>query len=80
MEVGEKRAVTILILLLCIFMFTQGVQISKASSEPGATLTGVIYGKGLDDNGDGTYDRLEVGVQVNITKGGPYKVDLSGAQ
>ena len=47
---------------------------------PGATLTGVIFDRGVDEDGDGTYDFLEVGVQVNVTKEAQYMINVRGAQ
>jgi len=45
---------------------------------PGAMLTGVISDQGVDADGDGTFDYLEVGVQVNVTESGFYEVDAQG--
>lgn len=44
---------------------------------PGATLTGEISDRGLDTDGDGTFDYLEVSVKVNVTEPGEYEVHVS---
>jgi len=45
----------------------------------GANLIGVIYGdEGVDADGDGLFDYLKVGVQVNVTESGIYRVSISG--
>ncbi len=41
---------------------------------PPAFLTGTIYDIGVDADGDGLFDYLEVGVQVNVTDAGNYTV------
>ena len=45
---------------------------------PGAKLTGVIFEQGLDYNEDGTFDFLQIGVQVNVTKEADYCISVSG--
>jgi len=45
---------------------------------PGASFTGVISDKGRDSDGDGSFDYLDVGVEVNITEAGIYSVNLNG--
>jgi hypothetical protein len=44
---------------------------------PPASLTGTIYDGGVDTDGDGTYDHLEIGVEVEVTEAGNYLVDAS---
>ncbi len=46
--------------------------------ESHAILTGAIYDKGVDPDGDGLYDNLEVGVQVNVTEAGTYELSVGG--
>jgi len=43
---------------------------------PGAVLTGVIFDQGIDTDSDGTYDYLQIGVQVNVTDPGNYYVHI----
>jgi len=45
---------------------------------PPASLTGTIYDMGLDTDGDGTFDFLEVGVEVNVTSSGIFRVEIYG--
>jgi signal peptidase I len=45
---------------------------------PGATLTGKIYDQGIDEDADGFYDFLEIGVEVNVTDIGTYSFYVSG--
>lgn len=82
MKVGEIRTVTeVLIFLLCTSVCAHEARITQASpQEPGATLTGLVSDQGVDEDGDGTYDFLEIGVQVNVTKEAQYMIDVSGAQ
>lgn len=45
---------------------------------PLVMLTGKIYDRGVDEDADGFYDFLEVGVEVNVTETGTYWVYASG--
>jgi len=45
---------------------------------PGALLTGVIYDRGVDTDEDGTFEYLEIGVEVNVTEAGNYRASVSG--
>jgi hypothetical protein len=47
---------------------------------PGASLTGKIFDDGTDTDGDSLFDFLEVGVQVNVTEAGYYRVSVSGLE
>jgi len=42
---------------------------------PGAILTGTIYDKGIDNDGNGAFDFLEIGVEVNVTEAGDYSIE-----
>jgi hypothetical protein len=44
----------------------------------GATLTGKIYDKGVDADGDGRFDFLQIGVQVNVSDEALYRVNVWG--
>ena len=44
----------------------------------GATLTGKIYDKGVDADHDGRFDFLQIGVQVNVSDGALYRVEVGG--
>ncbi|MEJ2241158.1 MAG: hypothetical protein P8Y18_03325 [Candidatus Bathyarchaeota archaeon] len=43
-----------------------------------ADLTGTIFDQGIDNNGDGIYDSLEIGVQVNVSTAGTFNIEVSG--
>ncbi len=43
-----------------------------------ASLTGIITDRGVDTDGDGTFNFLEIGVEVNVTVAGIYRVELIG--
>ena len=45
---------------------------------PGAKLTGVICDKGVDTDGDGFFNFLEIGVEIDVTEAGDYKVQAYG--
>ena len=45
---------------------------------PPASLIGVIYDEGVDTDGDGTFDYLEIGVEVEVNTAGLYEVDAWG--
>ena len=47
---------------------------------PPASLTGAIYDEGVDTDGDGDFDYLEVGVEVNVIEEGYYEVGVSGLE
>jgi len=52
--------------------------LSSEFDPPGAILTGVIFDQGVDTDADGTYDYLQIGVEVNVTDAGKYHVSVSG--
>ena len=43
-----------------------------------ASLTGKAYDKGVDEDGDGLFDFLEISVEVNVTEPGEYGVSIQG--
>jgi len=45
---------------------------------PAVILTGVISDRGVDEDEDGTFDYLEIGVEVNVTEAGNYIVEANG--
>lgn len=45
--------------------------------ESHAFLTGKVYDRGVDEDGDGLFDFLEVGVEVNVTEPGVYVIAVS---
>jgi hypothetical protein len=78
---GKKTITTILMVLLCIATFSSffGTRLlGKEADELGAVLTGVIYDQGVDTDGDGAYNYLEIGVEVNVTAAGYYNIQANG--
>jgi hypothetical protein len=49
-----------------------------AQDENLSSLTGTVTDEGVDTNGDGYYNYLQIGVEVNITTPGTYTVDAGG--
>lgn len=49
-------------------------QYSYLEFDAAAKLTGQIFDKGIDDDNDGLFDYLQVGVQVNVSEPGTYEV------
>ncbi|UCE58035.1 MAG: hypothetical protein JSW19_02260, partial [Candidatus Bathyarchaeota archaeon] len=47
-------------------------------SHPFASLTGTIYDSGLDTDDDGTFDFLQVGVEVDVSIAGNFKIEIDG--
>jgi len=43
-----------------------------------AILTGNILDRGVDEDDDGLFDYLEVGVEVNVTEAGAYRISVAG--
>ena len=63
------------ILTLSVFL----VQLSPVSAQDqAASLTGTIYDEGVDTDGDGYFDYLNFGVEVNVTSAATYIVDAGG--
>lgn len=49
----------------------------SAQNQP-ASLTGVIYDEGVDTDGDGAFDFLNLGVEINVTTAATYRVEAGG--
>ncbi len=49
----------------------------SAQNQP-ASLTGVIYDEGVDTDGDGAFDFLNLGVEINVTMAATYRVEAGG--
>jgi len=43
----------------------------------GAVLTGKVYDEGVDTDGDGFFNKLQIGVEINVTDAAEYKVYVS---
>lgn len=69
---------TISLLILSVVL-SFGVQIFQVGAPViPASLTGNIYDSGVDTDGDGSFNYLKVGVEVNVTATGDYEVYVSG--
>ena len=69
--------VLFLITILTLSLFL--AQMSSVSAQEGAaSLTGTIYDKGVNVDEDEFYDSLDIGVEVNVTTAGTFKVEVSG--
>jgi len=79
MRIG-KRILSIMIMSLLIFSTISifWVPLSQVSAQGVGSLTGIIYDSGVDTDTDGTFDFLEVGVEVNVSTSGMFRVEVSG--
>ncbi len=83
--VKNHRHQIVIVLLISLLMIATvpiiGTQSNLAlASFTGASLTSVISDKGTDSDGDSLFNYLEVGVEVNVTEGGFYRVSVSGLE
>jgi len=68
--------ISLLIISTLLFFL---VQLSPVSAQDeAASLTGTIYDEGVDIDDDGIYDSLDIGVEVNVTTAGTFKIEVSG--
>ena len=72
MSIGKKFMVAIMILILSVFW----MPLFQVSAQPVSSLTGVVSDRGVDMDGDGASDYLEVSVEVNVIDSGNYKVGI----
>jgi len=71
-----KMMISLLIISTLLFFL---VQVSPVSAQDeAASLTGIIYDEGVDTDGDGAFDYLNLGVEVNVTTAGTYRVEAGG--
>jgi hypothetical protein len=77
-----KRILSVMIISLLIFSILSifWMQLSQVSAQPVANLIGIVDDRGVDTDGDGAFDYLEVGVEVNVTDSGDYKVEIWNLQ
>ncbi|UCH01725.1 MAG: fibronectin type III domain-containing protein [Candidatus Bathyarchaeota archaeon] len=68
-------------ILLIMILFSLTLSIFSGSwrvyAQP-ASLTGTIFDGGVDSDTDGTFDFLDVGVQVDVSSAGTYQVEIYG--
>jgi hypothetical protein len=76
----KKLAPTVVVFLITILALSLFLaQLSLVSAQEGAaSLTGTIYDKGVNSDEDEFYDSLDIGVEVNVTAAGTFKVEVSG--
>jgi len=68
MKISKGLCSIVIIFLLTVSIFSIS---SHVYSQP-ASLTGTISDGGVDTDADGTYDYLEVGVEVDVTTAGMF--------
>jgi hypothetical protein len=74
----DQKILSIIVMSLLIFS-TLSIfwgHLFQVSAQPEASLTGTIYDWGVDTDGNGNFDFLEVGVEVNVTDSGDYEIDI----
>lgn len=75
----NKRILTLSALfILLVSTFSAMSRFYASAQLPQATLTGNILDHGVDTNGNGLYDYLEVDVEVNVTVAGNFQVRARG--
>ena len=79
MNVG-KRILSVMLASLLAFsiLSVSMVEMMKVSAQGVGSLTGTIYDSGLDTDDDGAFNFLEVGVEVNVSTAGTFRVEVSG--
>ena len=71
------KAIVFVMIILTISILL--APMSPVSAQDGnASLSGTITDMGVDDNDDGIYDTLNIGVEVNVTTAGTYTVGVNG--
>ena len=75
-RIMSKMMIYLLIIsTLLVFL----VQVSRVSAQDElASLTEIISDEGVDTDGDEYFDYLNLGVEVNVTTAGTYRVDAGG--
>jgi hypothetical protein len=75
MKKAAPSTVAFLLLFLTIsLLLIQTSSVSAQESE--ASLTGIISDEALDTNDDGAYDKLLIGVEVNVTTAGTFTIEV----
>ncbi len=76
----DKRILSFIVISLLVVSIVSvfWVQLFKVSAQGIGNLTGTISDGGVDTDPDGTFDYLEVGVEVNVTTSGTFQVEVSG--
>jgi len=77
----DKKILSIVVISLLVVSTLSifWVQLFKVSAQGMGSLTGTIVDdRGVDTDGDGAFDYLEVGVEINVTDPGDYEVEIWG--
>jgi hypothetical protein len=75
-HIHKRILLLILISLLIISTLSQFFPVNAQTPE--ATLTGAITDTGVDTDGDGLFNFLNIGVEVNVTSAGTFQVEVLG--
>jgi hypothetical protein len=72
--------IIIAVTIVSLLAFSTSPILWRARAQPVmASLTGTVVGDwGVDTDGDGAFDYLELGVEVNVTDSGDYEVEIQG--
>jgi signal peptidase I len=74
----KLAAIFFISLLTTSFLPTFGIQIPQVDAQPSASLTGIIRDRGVDTDGDKSFDYLEIGVEVEVVEPGKYCIEARG--
>jgi hypothetical protein len=80
MKISKRISSLIALFLLLVSSFAVISRSSVVAQETAATLTGTIFDHGVDTNGNGLYDLLEIDVEINVTVAGAFQVTVDGLQ
>ncbi len=80
MQIDERVLSTVLLSLLMLSIAALGSRDLQVIAQLNPSLTGKIYDKGIDTDADGHFDYLEVGVEVNVSEPGFYRICASGLE
>jgi hypothetical protein len=75
-KIVSKMVISLLLLSTLMFLLVQLPPVSAQAET--ASLTGIIYDEGVDSDGDGAFDQLSLGVEINVTTAGTYRVEAGG--
>lgn len=78
---GDQVITALLVVLMGMVSVASvgGSPMGHANAEDGgAVLMGVVFDQGIDTDGDGSFNYLEIGVELNVTVGGDYSLQASG--
>jgi len=75
-KIVPKAVVFLMTILTLSLLLAQMFPVS--AQDEAASLTGTVSDQGVDTDGDGIYDSLDIGVEVNVTTAGTFKIEVSG--